>query len=130
MNWKILRCAFVFAALTSANGAEMTSEFAKNEEVRLDLRKQGDDGRTPRLLQHYAYFPSADAEKAYADFLISKAYQIERESGDSPGDNPWGVIFTKVQAPIDIDDETANLGLKANSLGGEYDGWETDLIRK
>lgn len=108
----------------------MTKEFSKNEEVRRYLAKQGDHSRTPRLLQHYAYFPSADAEKAYASFLKSKAYQIERESSDSLGDNPWGVIFTKVQAPIDIDDETGNLELKATRLGGEYDGWETEVIRK
>lgn len=107
----------------------MANDLAKNEEVRAVLRKQGDDGKIARSVQHYAYFPSWRAEKSYRDFLTAREYKIDRESNESPHANPWAIIFSKVQFPNAIDDETAQLDANAARLGGDYDGWETSIVR-
>jgi len=103
-------------------------DFLKNEPVRADLRRYGDDGKTPRLIDHYAYFPSREGQAAYRDFVLSRGYKIEREDIDADDRGQLPIFFSKIQAPVAIDKETAFLGARAVNLGGEYDGWETDLV--
>lgn len=109
---------------------ENVEEFIKNEEVRSVLRENGDDCRSPRAIQHYAYFPDAKGQKTYLDFVASRGYRIDDEHNEAEGRNAWAVIFSQVQIPIRIDSETAILREYAQTLGGDYDGWETPVIRK
>jgi hypothetical protein len=106
------------------------NDFEKNEEIRVVMRRNGDDCRTQRPIQHYAYFTSASDRKQYREFLTSRGYVIDRESDDADRKHPKGIIFSRSQAPIEIDDETAVLDAAAAQFGGEYDGWEADIIRK
>jgi len=105
------------------------NDFVKNEEVRQGMRREGDDGRTPRAIQHYAYFPDEVARKTYREFVTSRGYEIDDEHGEGSGRNSLAIIFSKVQAPTEIDDETKVLDDNAVRLSGVYDGWETAIVR-
>jgi hypothetical protein len=104
--------------------------FLKNEAVRSNLRKHGDNSKTPRAIEHYAYFPTDELRASYRDFIISLGYQVEREDFGAGDDGKIVIVFSKVQAPIAIDKETALLDDHARQLGGDYDGWETKVIRR
>jgi hypothetical protein len=105
-------------------------DFFKNETVRATLRKEGDNCKTPRLIEHYAYFPTHEARDSYREFISSRGYKIEREDVRANDVGRLVVIFSKVQAPIAIDRETALLEDRASQLEGDYDGWETEVIRR
>jgi hypothetical protein len=107
----------------------LAGDFAKNEEVRKVLLEHGDDGRSVRLIQHYAYFATAEAASQYREFVSARGYQLDREANDASQPRPWSIVFSKLQAPKDIDSEAGLLDLSAVKLGGEYDGWETKVNR-
>lgn len=92
------------------------------------LRENGDDTRSPRSIQHFAYFPGAKEQSAFHDFVISRGYRIDDEHSEAVGRFPWAVIFSKEQAPAEIDEETSVLRVNAERLKGEYDGWETAVV--
>ncbi|HCL65517.1 MAG TPA: hypothetical protein DIC56_11890 [Rhizobium sp.] len=121
--------AFVSSVMPVVGSTAMSNDFEKNEEVRQILRKQGDDSRTARVVQHYAYFQTSEARDLYRDFLFARGYKVDRESHQDPYFNPWGIVFSKVQVPNDIDVETEELDINAAKFGGEYDGWESGIVR-
>lgn len=107
----------------------MAQDFAKNEEVRRVLREHGDDGRSVRLIQHFAYFTTEKAALQYRELVSARGYQVDLEANDASPPRSWSIEFSKLQAPNDIDGETGFLDSSAVKLGGEYDGWETKVHR-
>ena len=94
------------------------------------MRKEGDNCRTPRPIDHYAYFPTSEARARYREFIVSRGYRIEREDVSAADDSKLVIIFSKVDAPVAIDRETFLLENQAMQMGGYYDGWVTDVIRQ
>ncbi|MCQ4632007.1 ribonuclease E inhibitor RraB [Shinella sp. CPCC 100929] len=107
----------------------MATDFAKNEQARQALREEGDDCLTARPIRHFAYFGTPVARQQYREFLLARGYEINREGNEDYQPKLWSVVFSKVQVPIDIDNETEVLDAKAVTFGGEYDGWETEVRR-
>ena len=105
-------------------------DFLKNEPVRAEMRKNGDDCMMPRPIEHYAYFQAPEGRAAYREIILSRGYVVLHEDMSASGDGRFFILFSKVEAPIAIDKETALLEDHATVLGGEYDGWETDTLRK
>ena len=113
-----------------AKADDNVDEFLKNERVRSVLRENGDNCRSPRTVQHFAYFPDAAAQIGFREFLVSRGYDIDDAHNEAEGRNSWAVIFSKTQIPVKIDGETALLSEHAGRLDGDYDGWETEVVRK
>ncbi|HAU74174.1 MAG TPA: hypothetical protein DCW88_01160 [Agrobacterium sp.] len=64
----------------------------------------------------------------YRDFLVPRGYSITREAMDASQTARRGVEFSKPQAPNEIDREIELLSATAaKKLGGEYDGWGTEV---
>ncbi|WP_137158310.1 ribonuclease E inhibitor RraB [Rhizobium sp. FKL33] len=104
-------------------------EFAKNETVRKVLRRHGDNGAALRPVQHFAYFSSAEGRREFSDVLSSRGYEIDSQHDDANPPNRFSLIFSKLQAPNAIDDETGALEALAAACRGDYDGWETEVVR-
>jgi hypothetical protein len=127
---RVFRFLLSFGLLLLPLGTASADEFAKNEEVRRVLRSNGDDTRIPRDIQHFAYFPSELTQQSFRRFVVSRGYRIDDQHAGGANPLPWALIFSKVQAPLDIDAETEVLRVNAEGFAGEYDGWETAVIRK
>jgi hypothetical protein len=110
--------------------AATTRNDFENEKVREGLRQNGDDCRTPRLVDHYAYFGDIASLRNYREYVESNGYQIIRESSDDEEDSLWLLLFSKLQRLTELDPITSELQAKAESLDGEYDGWECDVVRR
>ena len=122
-KWFDLRRFFAFSP-------DHVDDFLKNESVRNVLRKQGDNCKASRLIDHYAYFSTPETRASYREFIVSRGYQVKLEDVSATDDGRVVIIFCKLQAPIAIDNETVLLEDHATQLGGEYDGWETEVIRR
>lgn len=97
-------------------------------QVTTELEEAGDDGSTEREIEHWAYFPTAEAAATYSQWLRDEGYTIADEQPE-PDTESVGVRFTHVgPARIpDITTRTLLLRREAEELGGDYDGWETHI---
>jgi Regulator of ribonuclease activity B len=120
--------AIVLSVVPGMSSTAISNDFEQNEKVREALRGEADDGRTARVVRHYAYFQTCEARDTYRAFLLAHGYQVDRDSHQDQYPNPWGIVFSKVQVPNDIDGETEKLRANAARFGGEYDGWETGIV--
>lgn len=105
-------------------------EFDKNEQVRAVLRQNGDDGRTPRSIQHFAYFITAGERDTFRDLVVERGYAVDDAHAEGSEPRNWAIAVSKIQAPVDLDDKTGTLEIEAKRLQGQYDGWETDVMRQ
>jgi len=91
------------------------------------LRDHGADLGSPHLVWHYLYFPErAPAQKA-ADALIANGYEVEVRLGAD--DVNWLALASKktVLSTAAVVQFRAEMENMVESLGGEYDGWETEV---
>jgi hypothetical protein len=87
------------------------------------LQQQGDNANNPRKIDHLALLPSAGAQTTFADYVRSEGFDIAGVLGEPSADGQFGVEFSRVDQPAQIDEIVEPLFLKANELGGVYDGW-------
>jgi len=102
----------------------------KNSRVCEALQKHGDRLTDEREIDHWAYFPSASARSAFVEQASRLGFRLRSLSEpEKPGDR-YGVRLFRVDVPTldGIDDVTLPLFHLATELGGEYDGWETQVI--
>ncbi len=93
------------------------------------LEENGDDLKSPRSIQHFAYFEDAEAAEEFAEWAKENEFEVEpTEEGDT-GD--YLVSFTHNGSPDieEIFDRTSAADEMASELGGMYDGWETEIVK-
>lgn len=123
--------------------SDMEWEWASNSDVEASLSKSGDPLTTPREVEHWAYFPDQAAADKYAAWLGSEGFEVrdcklherdaedEREEGES--DEPRYVVrFARQDLPSadEITPVTFELRRAAEEHGGDYDGWETAVLKE
>lgn len=103
----------------------------KNRHVIEVLTENGDQLEKPRIVAHWAYFPSAAARAGFVtearkhNFVVTSEHNVEE-----PGHpQPFCAQLERID-PVDwgsINEVTIELFDLAEAHGGEYDGWETGL---
>jgi len=107
-------------------------ETIKNLKVLDALQDNGDPLKAARPVDHWAYFPTEsgrDAFKAGAEKLGYKAEVLK--PSDAFGKNRFGIQLTRTDH-VDFDsinDVTLELFRLAQEFNGEYDGWETQVVK-
>ena len=95
------------------------------------LREQGDVATTPRRVDHWAYFATADARDAFVVTAIANGFVLEEASSDPEHERPFGAQVYRTD-PVELDhihDVVMILVDAAEEHGGDYDGWETSIER-
>lgn len=108
----------------------------QNDRVRQQCKEAGDQLSSEREIQHWLYFSTetnmrnALAKIEEFGFKILEAGEIDLEN-EEPQSEPVGfkILASKISSPQDIDDDTWNLIDIALDHNGEYDGWETQIIK-
>jgi hypothetical protein len=95
----------------------------KNRRVREQLEKHGDNAGNSREIDHFAYFPSAAARAAFADYVRAEGFAIASAADKPKAGGQFGLQFSRVDQPARIDEIVTPLLRKVTELGGEYDGW-------
>lgn len=107
----------------SKQNEHVPDQCEKNELVRVQLRKHGDDGTKPRHVIHFAYPTerSNTLSKTDVHLLLGNLNVRFTETEDSNG-----VVFEHERevASADFDDLTMDLAVRFSKAGWYYDGWE------
>jgi hypothetical protein len=118
------------AYLTFLYPNEETMEFIQNTKVVLKLSEAGDKLDKERLVDHWLYFPNAKSRESFIAFAKTKGFNVEsKEMRD--GLRPFQLRINKVHK-VDlpfISEVTLALRREAVKYGGEYDGWETHVVK-
>ncbi|MGX2032457.1 MULTISPECIES: DUF695 domain-containing protein [Methylocaldum] len=95
------------------------------------LERNGDRLEKERPIEHWVYFPDSDSRQKFSSHAATLGYTtvalIEPESDQ----NSYGIRLSCIGVPsiANIDDLTIPLFRAARDYGGEYDGWETEVVR-
>lgn len=92
------------------------------------MKTMGSDVSKSRPVWFYFYFPDEDRAQTFARRL--KGMQFKVETGPAATGDKWLCLAERNMVPdVDILEGLRKLLLPlANNLGGEYDGWETEMI--
>ena len=94
------------------------------------LEEQGDTRTQVREIDHWAYFPDAEARSAFVEACVHSGFSLR---GTSDPSGPWegyGAQLWHRDVPTDEAMEQVTLLLYdlALAAGGDYDGWETRIV--
>ena len=92
------------------------------------LEENGDDLTTPREIDHFVYFEDFDGmtrfEKQADQLGFRVRHHVETDDG-RPGLQVYRIDIPSFER---IDAITLPLYRAAREVGGEYDGWESEVI--
>jgi hypothetical protein len=96
-----------------------------------NLEKEGDDGSIERKIDHWAYFENETSAKPFINWAIQNSFFNEPEHSHVTDEGKYCVRFFHhgIIKIGDISSHTIALRRKASEFGGEYDGWETKIIK-
>jgi DNA-binding phage protein len=90
------------------------------------------DGRLDqaRPVQHWAYFPTDESRAQFSAFIAQRFSNIDAHVSPVSRGKEYAVTFWHTGTPDaeSMTEITSALSLAADSCGGEYDGWETQIL--
>lgn len=102
---------------------------AEDQQVLGSLRRAGSDLSLPHPIHHYLYFPKEAAARRAAKALRAEGYDVRVRLGADEVN--WLVLASRaaVPEPEAVAATTSWMENLAALLGGEYDGWEAEVVR-
>ena len=109
---------------------EFILEDMANRDVLFNLMKQGDDLSKARQVDHWLYFPTDKSRKGFISYAKKLGFKIE-ETGKSEGQLSFKLRISRSDKIDHMSINTLTIGLKkeARKHQGEYDGWETFVMK-
>lgn len=94
------------------------------------LSNQGDDLTQPRKVDHWVYFEDKASSADFVAWAESDRFTEDTKESHATDDGRYCVrLFHQGSMEIDdISSHTIALRQKAAEYGGDYDGWETDVL--
>lgn len=104
----------------------------QNRKLLIQLEELGDDPDRERLVEHWLYFPSEEQRSAFLKWSLGEGFLPLGFDHESEDELPWKLRLGKNELPQEeeIDEVVLLLFDKVQEFEGEYDGWETQVIRK
>lgn len=105
--------------------------------VIMALAEAGDDGETPRDIEHAALFPDREAADKFVEKIKEDGFRVDgvdqTEAEPEDGGDPVTVWMVQFSNHSDVNPQTitpVTWGLEtlAAECGGQYDGWQTSVI--
>lgn len=110
---------------------EEIQESMSNQKVIEQLQKGGDDLTKSRQVDHWLYFSNEKNRNLFEKLITQNGFKIEiKEKIDNP-DKPFKLHISRNDKvdPESISKITLELRKKAKELEGDYDGWETYIVK-
>lgn len=111
---------------------EETMEYIEDSKVVINLYKAGDDLSKPRQVDHWGYFKTEADRDAFLKYAEQEKFKLEGKKYIDKSELPYQLHFSRTDM-VDLPSITAvtlKLRRKAKELHGNYDGWETFVIKK
>ena len=96
-----------------------------------NLRENGDVETAVRQFDHWIYFDGESTARQFIDWATKDRFTLDTETTGLAEDGRYGVRLRHNGTAVlnDVTSHTLALNRKAEELGGDYDGWETFVIR-
>jgi hypothetical protein len=98
-----------------------------NRKVCDALVSNGDHLDVVREVDHWIYFLSAEKRAAFLENSRPLGFQLRAMHDPASTSDKYGVQLFRSDSPERIDEAVLQLYDMAQALGGEYDGWETQV---
>lgn len=110
---------------------EVTFEYMQNEKVIVGLQQAGDNLQKPRQVDHWLYFKTEPEREQFIAFATKGKFKIENKQfiKDTPLQYQLHISREDRVDPDSISNITIELRKKARQLNGDYDGWETFVVK-
>jgi hypothetical protein len=106
-------------------------EYMSNSKVILSLTKAGDDLSKPRQVDHWLYFKNEADRNLFITYTAKENYKLEGKKYVEKAPLHFQLHISRIDK-VDmnsITEITKRLRKKAKELNGDYDGWETFVIK-
>lgn len=111
---------------------EETMEYMQDQKVVMKLEDAGDKLVKPRKVDHWAYFATDKDRQCFLDATRDMKFTVEDVAREKTGELPYKLHLSRVDK-VDLASITAitlALRRKAKACNGEYDGWETEVVKE
>lgn len=119
------------AYLTFIYPNEETQEYMRNNKVIMKLQMSGDQLTKARKVDHWLYFKTQADLNCMTAYVKGKNFVVEKTNKSKKTDFPFSLQISR-EDKVDIGSITAvtlELSRQAHNCKGEYDGWETFVIK-
>ncbi len=109
----------------------MEMQSIQNALVIENLEKHGDKLEKERQVDHWIYFNSISDRENFIEAIKEDGFEIENKNKISDEENPFQLHISRTDK-VDyqsVDDYVLYLWEKAQEFNGDYDGWETFVIK-
>ena len=109
----------------------MPDDLADPNKLILELLTQHGDALTEvREIEHFAYFPTPTLRAQFIDKCLVVGFKLGRTSEPYKPGAGFGAILFHTDVPDEeaLGKITSLLVDLARKCGGEYDGWETQIV--
>lgn len=111
--------------------SEEIQEYMSNDKVIIKLSEAGDKLSTARQVDHWLYFSTAKDRDAFERAIKTDGFKTE---GKEKLEGAGNVYQLKISRTDKVDHESINpitlaLRKKAKEFNGDYDGWETFIVK-
>lgn len=103
----------------------------KDQQTVDSLARHGDDGTASRRIDHWVHFPTEEARQTFLDRIDDQGFQVEGLSEDAEAEERAFGVQLYHEGPATLKEVHSKVMLllePARLLGGEYDGWETQVV--
>lgn len=104
----------------------------QNDRLVQNISSQGDSLEKERQVDHWIYFSTAEDRSKFLKALTGKNFKVEgQRETDSDDRKPFQLHisrFDKVTSEA-VNEYTIDLWQLAQDFNGEYDGWETSIVK-
>lgn len=109
---------------------EEQSQQIKNQKVLALMHEQGDYGEAPRPVDHFVYFRDKMDREKFVKTVRDAGFELKDMTEHPDSEEPWGVIVSATQTASheEIHQAVDKVSKLAKSHGGNYDGWETQIV--
>ena len=111
---------------------EETMEYMENSKIVLQLNEAGDKLIKPRQVDHWLYFSTEKDRQCFIEYCKGKKFKVESVQKMKDTKQPFQLQISRTDnvqiAPITK--VTLELRKQAKACNGEYDGWETFVIKE
>lgn len=101
------------------------------KEVLAQLRTNGSDTNKPHVFEFYLYIPRKDYAGLVKEKMLESKFSEVKVQRAASGKG-WMVVAQRTLVPqkADLNDNARFLNEVAAAVGGDFDGWEAELVPK
>ncbi len=108
-----------------------TREYMSNQKILIALSEAGDKLESSRKVDHWAYFKTEKDRSCFIEHIKKMGFKVEEATIHKKTQLPYKLQFSRneIVELVSITKITLELRTQAIQCNGDYDGWETFVVK-